>query len=464
MNTIHRMSESDPRPECPGNFQQIITDFTSDLTTVFPEYAILWQKWSSDNLAKLSVPEVQLEMSYLFEYCTTVFPERFFDILYQNVDIFNPVTGLATDTCFLPNVEFKLLYNTKGVSDTTQKTMWRYLQLILFTIVGAIQDKSKFGNSLNMFDGIDETELHAKLNDTIGSISDFFQSVNLNPQENEKKETGQEDPTDEVLSDSDESSKSDTDADAKTPKASKKMSGSSFFDNMPKPDEIHNHLKGLFDGKIGNLAKEMAEDISKDLSGLFETDGIQMNSTQDVIKALMKDPKKITGLIKSVGDKLNSKISSGEISQEELMREAGDLMGKMKGMAGQGTGGDNPLAGMGDFMEMFKNFGKMAGMGKAKVDTNALTRMTQTNSTKERMRNKMMVRKAEALHKQQQTITNSANTMVTPQIADAQTNYSLVQTDKPDNYVFRLDDDDVQETSTKPVAGTNKKKKKKVKK
>ena len=223
---------------------------------------------------------------------------------------------------------------------------------------------------------------------------------------------------------------------------------------MPKPDDIHSHLKGLFDGKIGNLAKEMAEDISKDLSGLFEGEGQNMSSTQDVLKALMKDPKKITGLIKSVGEKLNSKISSGEISQDELMKEAGELLGKMKGMTGKGNGADsdNPLAGMGDFMEMFKNFGGMAGMGgaKAKIDTNALARMTQANSTKERLRNKMMARKASAA-------TTSA-------IMDAQPNYSLVQTDKPDNYVFRLDDADVQLTSTKPVPATANKKKKKGKK
>ena len=169
---------SEERPKAPGNFRQIIVDFVGDLTTVFPEYAILWQKWSPVNLSKLSAEESELEMSYLFEYCTTVYPERFFDVLYQNADVFCPEKGRGTNTCFLPNVEFKLLYNTKGVSETTQKTMWKYLQLILFTIVGAIQDKSKFGDSMNMFDGIDENDLHNKLNETIGGLSDFFQKVN----------------------------------------------------------------------------------------------------------------------------------------------------------------------------------------------------------------------------------------------------------------------------------------------
>ena len=478
----------DTRPTCPTNFRQIISDFTNDLTTVFPEYSNLWIKWSCDSLSRLSENELSLEMSYLFEYCVTIFPERFFDILYQNNDIFMSESLTTANTCFLPNVDFKLLYNTDGVSENTKKTMWKYLQLICFTIVGTIQDKSKFGESMNMFDGIDEAELHTKLNDTISGISDFFQNVDM-----------------------DKLGEHDTTSDETEPK----MAGSAFFENsdgIPNPDDIHSHIKGLFDGKIGNLAKEMAEDISKDLSGLFENGGENIGSTKDVLKALMKDPKKITNLIKTVGDKLNTKISSGEISQAELMKEAGDLIGKMKGMkgmtgkdgdanpmgdfmnmfknmAGKGNGSDdtNPLAGMGDLMSMFSKMtgkgddanpmGDLMGMfkgmgGKGKLDTNAMNRVAKAQSTKERLRNKMLMKQAEAMLKQQQQqqqhqqqqITNASIVNNVEPSPDAK--FSLVQTDKQDNYVFKLDDDEVQMTSSKPTpttstsTSTNKKKKK----
>ena len=61
----------------------------------------------------------------------------------------------------------------------------------------------------------------------------------------------------------------------------------------------------------------------------------------------MKDPKKISSLMKSVGSKLESKMKSGEISKEELVKEAGDLLSKMKDMGGGK-----------EFNDMFKKIAK----------------------------------------------------------------------------------------------------------
>jgi len=74
----------------------------------------------------------------------------------------------------LPNVSFRLLFNCEDVSDNTKKTLWKYLQLVLFTIVGGVKDKSTFGDTMNMFDGIDESDLQSKLADTMKSITDFL--------------------------------------------------------------------------------------------------------------------------------------------------------------------------------------------------------------------------------------------------------------------------------------------------
>jgi hypothetical protein len=66
-------------------------------------------------------------------------------------------------------------------------------------------------------------------------------------------------------------------------------------------------------------------------------------------------------LVKNVGDKLDTKIKSGEINQSELMAEASEIMSKMKDMPG-----------MGDIQSMLGKMG-MGGMGKnTRVDTNAM--------------------------------------------------------------------------------------------
>jgi hypothetical protein len=315
--------------DIPENFRSTIVDMTNDLTTTFPEYAFLWSKWKNSETT---------QMSELYKHCLGVFPERFFDILYQNEDIFKPDD--ETNTVFLPNVDFKLLFNCSGVSDTTKKTIWKYLQLVLFITVGSIEDKSKFGDSANLFDGIDEKVLQDKLEETMSGISDFFKNM--------EKETGNETETGTEL---------------------------------PNVDDIHSHLKGIFDGKIGKLAKEMAEEISGEFVDLVGDVADGENTTQDVIKKLMKNPKKMMGLVKTVGDKLTTKMDSGEISKDDIMKEAGDILGKMKEM-----GGGEQLS------ELLKTFA--GGMGKnMKVDMNAINRMTAQSETKDRLKKKMEANK-----------------------------------------------------------------------
>lgn len=125
---------------------------------------------------------------------------------------------------------------------------------------------------------------------------------------------------------------------------------------IPDIKDIYGHLKSLFDGKIGSLAKELTEEISKDMENIFGEEGdTQPTSTKEIIEKLMKNPAKMTNLIKTVSNKLDSKISSGEISKDELLKEATELMDKMKDM------GDSK-----DFQEMFKNISKMSGMGETR--------------------------------------------------------------------------------------------------
>ena len=127
----------------PEKFRSIIVDFICDLNTTFPEFSYLWAKWADPAL-----PEIELQ--YLFEYFLTIFPERFFDILYQNDDMFKPDS--KTNTCFLPNVDFKLLFHCENVSENIQKALWKYLQLILFTLLGSVKDSKGFGKSANIFE------------------------------------------------------------------------------------------------------------------------------------------------------------------------------------------------------------------------------------------------------------------------------------------------------------------------
>lgn len=390
----------------PENLQSVVHDFAVDLTATFPEYAFLWKKWTNPALDPRDLDE-------LFAYLTKVFPERFFDILYQNEDIFKPDN--ETNTQFLPNVEFKILFNCTDITETTRKAIWKYLQLILMTILKTVQDKTGFGDAASLFDGVDEEVLQDKLNDTLSEIGNFFKNLGGEDASGSmdnffEKMAGDETPFDGTPFDG-------TPFD-ETPFDKEEFKKTFDFDGMkpPNADELHEHLKGLFDGKIGGLAKELAEEISHDIEHMFadESGGkANIKSTQDLLKHMMKNPKKMLDIMKNIGGKLEQKMKSGEISQEELMKEASELMGKMKG--GEG---------MGQFGEMFKNIAKGMGGGKTKFNTAAFSKMERQMAAKERM-----------LYKLEEVKERKASSALHP-------------TDDPNKMVFSLGDADTQAKSS----------------
>ena len=287
--------------EIPENFRQIITDMTEDLSKTFPEYSEILYKWTDNQ----SNTFTEHEIKKLFDYSLSVYPERFFDIINQDDSIFDKD---EINTSFLPGIDFSTLFKSNGISDNNRKVMWNYLKLVLLTIVSTIKDKSSFGNANNIFDDVDENDLFSKLSETMESMTDFFQKID----------------------------------DIEGP-------ASSF--QVPKVDDIFGHLKGLFDGKLGNLVKELAEEISGNLADVLGKDDMNdVRSTKDVISKLMQNPQKIAGLFQTVNDKLQNKLKSGEISHEELFKEATEVVSKMKGKDGEF-----------DFQEMFKNMGNGGG-------------------------------------------------------------------------------------------------------
>lgn len=399
----------------PENFRSVISDFAKDLSTTFPEYAFLWSKWSDAETEKE-------EYDRLFQYTIVLYPERFFDILYQNADIFKPDSEINVQ--FLPNVDFKLLYHCEGISDSTRASLWKYLQVILFTVVGSVKDKANFGDSMNLFEGIDESELQSKLKDAMMSIGDFFGKMES---DSDKKSDSDNKESEGVEEDVDEED-------------SKPFNPKNFFGSggMPNPESLHEHLKTLFDGKIGKLAKELAEEISEDFSKTFGEDMSDMKSTQDVFSKLMKNPEKISGLVKTVGDKLKTKMANGEISKDDLMSEAGELMKKMKEMGGAEN-----------FASMFKNMAKGMGVNipkGAKIDTNALKSMEKKMTANDKMKARILAKKQKKAEEEalKQLLMQKQLEERRKALANS---FTLSNTETPDNLVFAIKGQEKQQKS-----------------
>ena len=152
-----------------SGFVKIIKDFLKDILLTFPEF----EENLNQLLQNVKSAEPDDEMvEKLYEFCNKRYPERFFDILYQNDKIFEDD---EIDTTFLPGINFKNIWK-EDITEKTRNIIWKYLQLILFSIVGSQTGGESFGDTAKFFEAIDENEFKSKLEETINQMTELFEN------------------------------------------------------------------------------------------------------------------------------------------------------------------------------------------------------------------------------------------------------------------------------------------------
>jgi hypothetical protein len=223
------------------------------------------------------------------------------------------------------------------VSDSTRDTIWRYLQLLMFSILSKIQDQTSFGDTAKMFETINEDELKVKIEETMEQMKNVFESAGATPGEGIN------------------------------------------LDDLPNADSVHEHLNGLMGGKLGKLAAEIAEETAKD----FDMDLNEEGDVSDMFKKMFQNPGKLMGLVNTISTKLDSKMKSGDINESDLMKEATDMMSKM-----------NSMPGMPNIQDLMKNMNMtkgQSGMMKQQFNQNM-----RTGGAKARLQRKLEEKQAAA--------------------------------------------------------------------
>jgi hypothetical protein len=256
----------------------------------------------------------------------TTIPERFFDILYEDNKMFEKDVNLI----LLPNIDFGKLWK-ENITDNTRKTIWKYLQLILFSTISEVSNKNTFGETSKMFDNIGEEALNEKLHETINNMKSMFSNDN----------------NDSMFTDS-----------------------SINIDNMPDAENIHKHINSMMDGKLGKLAKEIAEETANDLN--LNSDNV--NSINDVFDKMLKNPANLMNMVKNVSSKLDGKLKSGDIKESELLSEANDIMKNM-----------NNIPGMDNMQDMLSKL----GINPNNLNNSAMQNKMNQHTKKAEMRDKM---------------------------------------------------------------------------
>ena len=380
-------------------FEKNVIDFVNDIDLVFPEYKIYDKQIYSD-LKDESLEIRNNTLNKLYDYCKSIYPKHFFDILYKNDKIFE------SEPYFIPEINFKEMWEL-STSNETKTKIWQYLQLILMFITEQMENSSDFGEATQLFDLLDEDEFKDKLNETFEDLTKAFGS-------------------DISFGKSDEPIENDS-------------SNASFFNDTFDPEKIHDHLSKLLEGKIGCLAKEIAGDTMEELG--VDSSG----NTQRVFESLIKDPSKLMMLMQKIGDKIENKIKRGEINKDELMTEASELFKNMKDMPG--------------FEEMFNKMAKshVGRKGGKAPSMNAMETMLEKNMRASKQRKQMLERLQEK--KTQSNGIGDSPMEITNQDSEPP---RVAYTDE-EIYKSFMDDGSVSTKQKTTNNNTNKKKKKKKK-
>jgi len=312
-------------PEVPNDFSKLAKGFITDIAATFPEYKMIINKWWG--FESFTTPQV----TNLFAHCMNVYPPRFTDIIYQNAIIFSDESTVNVD--FLPGISFKFLWNCDDVTDVHRTTIWKYLQMVLLSVLGTIKTDTMSEDMKTIFDTMSEDNIKNKLQETIENIQTVFDSAVKNTSDDSE-------PADPGVS-----------GDSPTPDARATAEG------------MQAQIDGLMGGKLGELAQEIAEETAQSLD-MGEFDGSE--NVSDVFKKMFNNPGKFMNLVSNVTNKLDSKMKSGEFQQQDLMQEATGILQNMK-----------DIPGMGNIQEMMSNMNG-GGEGGAQPDMAGMANMVSS--------------------------------------------------------------------------------------
>ena len=220
--------------------------------------------------------------------------------------------------CFLKNVDFKDIWENENTTLEIKNTIWKYLQTLLVIGETIISDSDKIKS---LVDNLQKTRSGEEVEEEVSEENKAMLDMLKNLSENSKNK---------------------------------------IDENM------------LTEGLIGNLAKELAEDINMDELNL---DIGEDENVGDIFSKIMSgdNPMKFMNLIQNVGNKIQSKLEDGNIDQSKLLSEATNMMGML--------GNNNPL------------FDNLLNKAKTEVQQTQANAPNYNNPTRDRLRKKLEQRK-----------------------------------------------------------------------
>ena len=271
----------------------LFSDFIRDLSKVFPEIKSSLYRNYENCLVDGSK-------------CLSDFPKvkRFLELIgdYEKFIVDKNLEFFDLEVEFLEEISFKRLWE-KSISNKTRESIWKYLQT--FQLISINLKSSEALNKALEGDKIDKSEM-----------KDIKKMQKLSEEVQSKGATGGEE-------------------------------GENELDKM---------LGGLMDSGIGDIAKEVAQNL--DVENMFGN--VDENSNPMELMSQLMNPEKMGSIFNNINSVMEQKMANGDLTKDDLKREAEGMMGQM---------GNNPM-----FKNMMQGMQGVQQAGESNVNTEDTSR------------------------------------------------------------------------------------------
>lgn len=294
-------NKSEQRAKVLATFNKTVGDLIDELKGAFPEL----KESLEERYASAAAPD---DTSLMDWFIANAQP-HFLDITTKNEAVFTKNDA----TFLLPDINFSQLWKCP-ITKANKTAIWKYLHVMLLLVshyqLNTHDFEKTFSQWNEMLDGhqqgqMNEEELH-KMKEHADQVMKLMQSLTGEDKDDEKEEdSDDDDDIHEAGGTSEEKAKR--------------------FEEKLKEDPF---IQQLENSKIARFAKELSSEI--DVSSLGISPDANIDSFQDVFGTIGKNPEKLLGLVKSVGDKIQNKLTTGDLNQSELVEEAHTLVKSMQ--------------------------------------------------------------------------------------------------------------------------------------
>lgn len=308
-------ASSTTAPSCVATFNSTVMDLVSELKGTFPELNDI----IDERYVSLSPDD-----NTVMEWFEANAKDHHSKLTAKDASLFKEHTSLF----LLPDINFSQLWKCK-LTRANKNAIWKYLHVLLLLVSHHnMQETTQSVATVPTTESSGENAtntLSDNMKSTFEQWNKMLDDKQLAPEELQSMKN-QSEKIMKLMETLHKSNEEEGDDEENEDDTASEGSG-----KAPTMEDLKNDpfVRQLENSKIAQFAKELTDEIDMGSLGLSEKDA-KVESFQDVFGIMGKDPQKMFGLVKSVGDKIQSKMKSGDIQQSELLGEAQQLMRSMQ--------------------------------------------------------------------------------------------------------------------------------------